>query len=212
MKILHTIFITSVVLFAACGSRTKKIILYANNNVVIDENAKTIVQKDVDGHVDKEIQFSSGGEIDLKVQQKDGGQSTIALPESGYYIVNVKTKDTIVGGLQKYSTPEKANRVMTQEELQHNIDSLEQMIQGKNTNEANHTFFILPNSAARFTENTNATVVGPYHRLTTIEQKGSKAPEVYRFYSIHEVRETIDKLKKLTGETPGEGKDSTNTK
>lgn len=212
MKIYPTILLASAVLIAACGSRTKKIIVYANNDVSIDENAKTIVQKDTEGHVDKEIQLSSGGEIDLKVQQKDGSQSTIPLPESGYYIVNVKAKDTIIGGLQKYSTPEEANRVMTQEELHHNIDSLEQMVQGKNTNETNNTYFVLPNTAAKFTSNTNATVVGPYHRMTTIEQKGSEAPEVYRFYSIREVRETIDKLKKLTGENPETGKDSTSTK
>jgi hypothetical protein len=212
MKIYHAIFIVSAVLLTACGSRTKKVIVYANNDVAIDENAKTIVQKDNEGHVDKEIELSSGGEIDLKVQQKDGSQSTVALPESGYYVVNVKAKDTIIGGLQKYSTPEEANRVMTQEELAHNIDSLEQMVQGKNTNETNHTFFILPNTAAKFTNNTNATVVGPYHRITTIQQTGSEAPEVYRFYSIHEVRETIDKLKKLTGENPEPGKDSTKTK
>lgn len=212
MKICHTIFIALAVLLAACGSRTKKIIVYANNDVAIDENTKTIVQKDTEGHVDKEVQFSSGGEVDVKVQQKDGSQSTIALPESGYYVVNVKAKDTIIGGLQKYSKPEDANSVMTQDELHHNIDSLEQMIQGKNTNEANQTFFILPNTAAKFTSNTDATVVGPYHRMTSIEQKGSEAPEVYRFYSIREVRETIDKLKKLTGEQPEEGKDSTKTK
>ena len=211
MKIYHIILIALTVLIAGCGSRTKKIIVYGNNDVAINEDAKTIVQKDTEGHVDKETQFSSGGEVDLKVQQKDGSQSTIALPESGYYIVNVKVKDTIVGGLQKYSTPEEANRVMTQEELHHSIDSLEQMVQGKNTNEANHTFFILPNTAAKFTSNTDAAVVGPYHRLTTIQQQGSEAPEVYRFYSIREVRETIDKLKKLTGQQPEEGKDSTNT-
>jgi hypothetical protein len=35
--------------------------------------------------------------------------------------------------------------------------------------------------------------------MTSIEQKGNKEPEVYRFYSVKEVRETIDKLQKLTG-------------
>lgn len=204
MKLYHASMAGFAILFAACSNNAKKVIVYANNEVSINEDARTITQKDTEGHVDKEIQFNSGGEVDLKVQQKDGSQATIALPEPGYYIANIKAKDTIVGGLQKYSTPEAANRVMTQEELHHNIDSLQLMIQGKNTNEANHTFFILPNTAAKITANLDATIVGPYHRMTSIEKQGDKEPEVYRFYSVREVRETIEKLKKLTGEEPAD--------
>jgi len=187
------------VLFAACSGHTKKVIVYANNEADINDQTKTITQKDNEGHLDKEIQFNTGDKVTIKIIQKEGSTANIDIPEDGYYILNAKAKDTIVGGYQKYSTPEEANRVISQEELKHNIDSLQQLITGQNTNVTNHTFFIPPNTAAKITANTDATIVGPYHGMTSIEQKGNKEPEVYRFYSVKEVRETIGKLQKLTG-------------
>jgi hypothetical protein len=197
MKINFIIVVTLAILFTACHN--KKIIVYANNDVAINEDAKTITQKDDEGHVDKEIELKGGGKVELKVQQKDGSTSNIEIPEDGYYIVNVKAKDTIIGGYQKYSTQEEANRTITQDELKRSIDSLHQMIEGKNTSAASRTFFIPPNTAAKISSNTDATVIGPYHRMTSMEQQGNKEPEVYRFYSVKEVRETIDKLMQHTG-------------
>ncbi|MEP7317081.1 MAG: hypothetical protein ABI921_00010 [Panacibacter sp.] len=185
-------------LFIACSSHTKKIIVYANNEAVIDEAAKTVTQKDTVGHLDKTIEYSGSDKIALSVKTFAGSAINVEIPEDGYYIANLKAKDTIIGGFQKYSTPQEANRVMSQEDLAHNIDSLQQMIQGTNVSAANHTFFILPNTAAKITANTKATIVGPYRRMTSIEKEGDKEPEVYRFYSITEVREMVDKLIKLT--------------
>ncbi len=204
MKINFIIVAVFTILLAACSSRTKKIIVYANHDAIINEEAKTIIQKDDEGHIVNEIQYNTGDKVELKVQQKDGSVTSIEIPEHGYYILNVKAKDTIIGGYQKYSTPEEANRIITQEELKRNIDSLQQMIQGKNTSAANRTFFILPNAAAKISDNADATIIGPYHRMTSLEKRGDKEPEVYRFYSIKEVRETIDKLQKHTGEKPKE--------
>jgi hypothetical protein len=190
-------------LLASCSSGSKKIIVYTNNDAVINEEAKTITQKNTDGHVEKNISYSGDDKITINMKLLSGEQN-VDVPGAGYYIVNAKAKDTIIGGFQKYSTPEDANRVMTQEELAHNIDSLKQMITGANTNTANRSFFILPYTAAKITDNEDAHIVGPYHRMTSIEKVGDKEPEVYRFYSIKEVRETIGKLEKLTGAKPAE--------
>ncbi|HRI22123.1 MAG TPA: hypothetical protein PLA68_14270, partial [Panacibacter sp.] len=148
-------------------------------------------------HVDKEILYSTGDKVELNIKSP-GGETKIDIPDDGYYIVNLKAKDTIIGGYQKFSTPGEANRVMTQDELKHNIDSLQQMVENKNINAASRTFFILPNTSAKITSNTDAFIVGPYHRMTSIAKEGDKDPEVYRFYSIKEVRETIEKLTALT--------------
>src|SRR3954452_21285412 len=113
MKINFIIVIAPAIFLTACHH--KKIIVYANNDVTINEDAKTIVQKDNEGHVDKEIEYKTGDKIELKVQQKDGSSGNIEIPDDGYYIVNVKAKDTIVGGYQKYSTQQEANRIITQE-------------------------------------------------------------------------------------------------
>ena len=184
-------------LVSACNSHTKRILVFANNEVVIDEEAKTITQKDTIGHVDKEINYSTGDKVELTIKSP-GSENKIEIPEDGYYIVNLKAKDTIIGGYQKFSTPEEANRVMTQEDLKHNIDSLQQMIENKNVSAASRTFYILPNTAVKITSNTESFIVGPYHRMTSIEKMDGQEPEVYRFYSIREVRETIDKLVALT--------------
>ncbi|CAN5794381.1 hypothetical protein BH10BAC2_BH10BAC2_30110 [soil metagenome] len=191
------------VFLTACSSGSEKLIVYTNNGATIDEAAKVITIKDTFGHNEKNITFSGGDKTALKVKMLSGEQS-IDIAGAGYYIVNVKARDTIIGGFQKYSTPEEANRVMTQEELAHNIDSLKQMIVGANTNAANKTFFIPPYTAAKITDNEDAFIVGPYHRMTSIEKTGNKDPEVYRFFSIKEVRETIGKLEKLTGAKPAE--------
>jgi hypothetical protein len=201
MKIYCTSILLSALLFASCSGGTKKVIVYANSDADINDQTKTITQKDNEGHLDKEIEFNTGDKVSIKVIQKDGSTANVEIPEGGYYILNAKAKDTIVGGYQKYSTPEEANRIISQDQLRRNIDSLNQMINGQNTNAANRTYFIPPNTATKITSNTDATIVGPYHRMTSIEKNGDKEPEVYRFYSVKEVRETIDKLQKLTGDS-----------
>lgn len=198
MKTNLTAILSAAILFASCSGHTKKIIVYANNDAAINEEAKTVVNKDNTGHLDKTLLYSTGDKVIINATFMDGKTAAIDVPEDGYYIVNTKAKDTIIGGFQKYSTPQEANRVMTQDELKHNIDSLKQMVAGTNTNAANRTFFILPGTAAKITSNTNAEIVGPYHRMTSIAKVGDEEPEVYRFYSISEVRETIGKLEKLT--------------
>ena len=201
MKTNLIILAACVLVFTACNNHIKKIIVYANNEADINEEAKTVTQKDTVGHLDKTIQYSTGDKVLLKTKSL-AGETTIDIPEDGYYIVNLKAKDTIIGGYQKYATPGEANRVMTQADLLRNIDSLQQMIENKNISTANRTFFILPNTSAKITANTEATIVGPYRRMTSIAKEGDKDPEVYRFYSITEVRETIAKLKPLTVGAP----------
>ncbi|NNV55998.1 hypothetical protein [Limnovirga soli] len=189
--------IAAITALTACNNHAKKILVYANTGVQINQEAKTVVQKDTVGHVDKELIYPTSDKVSLTVTGISGNTS-IEIAEDGYYIVNLKAKDTIIGGFQKYSKPEDANRLMTQETLQHNIDSLQQMVANTNINAQNRTFFILPNTAVKISANINAHVVGPYHRMTSIAKEGNEEPEVYRFYSINEVRETIEKLIKLT--------------
>ena len=88
--------------------------------------------------------------------------------------------------------------IKTQEELKHGIDSLIQLTQGKNISAANRNFFVLPKTAVKISDNLDAFVVGPFHRMTSVEKDGDKVPEVYRFYSIQEIREIIDQLTALT--------------
>lgn len=190
-------FFTLAVIFASCANNTKKLIVFAHDHATINEEAKTFVSKDTLGHTVNNITYNVSGAINLLVSTK-AGDATIAIPDNGYYIVNLKHNDTIIGSAQSYSAPAQSGKVITQEELKTKIDSLELLMLGKNISAANHNFFIPPNTAVKITDNTDAIIVNPYNQLPAIELKDDKMPEVYRFYTIREVREITDKLKLLT--------------
>ena len=78
------------------------------------------------------------------------------------------------------------------------MDSLQLLSEGKNVSEANRNYYILPNKAVKISNYTKSMIVGPYHRMTSAEKEDGKDPEVYRFYSIKEIREMILKLQVLT--------------
>lgn len=160
-----------------------------------DEANKTISAKDGSGHEEKIINISSA-EVALKLKGPTG-EASVNFKENGLYIINIKN-DTIIGSKQNYVSPKLQKDMMTQDELKSKIDSLYQLTAAKNISAANHNFFILPNQAVKITDNLDAIIVGPFHQMTTAERVDGKEPEVYRFYSIREIRETIMKLEGFT--------------
>jgi hypothetical protein len=184
-----------VVLAASCADNSKKIIVMSKGPADINTDTKTIIAKDGAGHDEKTISIS-----DKKVSFKlstPAGDANVELLENGYYIINVKN-DTIIGSYQQYTDPNLVKNVVTQEELKKKIDSLSSLVAGKNVSAANRNFFILPNTVVRISGNLDAIVVGPYHKMTSAEKVGDKDPEVYRFYSIREMREEIARLRSFT--------------
>ncbi|MEN9684262.1 MAG: hypothetical protein RLZZ28_48 [Bacteroidota bacterium] len=189
----HYFFFVFVLILASCSD--KKIVVMSKGPAVINTDAKTITAKEGAGHEEKEITLG-GGKMVFKLNTP-AGEAVVELLENGLYIVNVKN-DTIIGSFVKYGDPKKAQTSVTQEELKKQTDSLQLLLEGKNVSEANRNFFILPNTAKKITDNTKAMIVGPYHRMTSAETVDGKAPDVYRFYSIREIREMIVKLQVLT--------------
>ena len=188
-------FCCVALLLSACSSQGKKIVVMSKGAAEINTADKTIKATDGAGHEEKTA-FISGDKVSLQISAP-AGEATVELTENGLYIINVK-KDTIIGSYQKYSDPKIAQNVITQESLKQKIDSLQLLSEGKNVSEANRNFFILPNQAIRITGNTEALIVGPYHQMRSAEKIDGKDPEVYRFYSIKEIREMISKLRVLT--------------
>ena len=133
------------------------------------------------------------------ILKKDDGNVTIDIDSDGdgYFLLNGKN-DTIIGSFQKYGMPSDTYTTVSQDALKRAIDSLQLLVQNKNVSQANRNYFILPYQAAKITNNLDAFMVTPYHRMTSIEKIGDKDPEVYRFWSIKEIRETIEKLKAMT--------------
>lgn len=124
------------------------------------------------------------------------GEGSIDLPGDGLFIVNAKP-DTIVGGINKYVDASK-QQIVTQVELKQRIDSMVLLSEGKNASAANQSYYLLPNKAVRISDNTQAMVISPYHRVRAVEKIDGKDPEVYRFYTLKEFREKIEELKALT--------------
>lgn len=190
------LFFAIPLLLAGCAANNKKVLVLSHDKPQIDQDKKTIVCTATSGHEEKELEFS--GDVSLKVTTA-AGEATLSMPTKGYYIANLKNNDTIIGSYLHLQSAGEAQKVMTQVELKAKIDSLEQLIQGKNVSEANRNFFILPNTVAKITDNADATIIAPYHQMTSFPPaEDGKEPEVYRFYPIKEVRDIIANLTKLT--------------
>lgn len=182
----------AVLLLASC--KEKKMIVLSKGTAVVNTDNKTIKATEGSGHNEQE--FMIGSSKAVFTLTTPAGESTVDLPDNGLYIVNIN--DTVIGSYQHYSDPKVSQAVISQESLIHQIDSLQLLSEGKNVSAANRNFFILPNKAVKISENTDAMVVGPYHRMRSAEKVDGKDPEVYRFYSINEVREMLVKLRVLT--------------
>ena len=182
-----------VILLISCSD--KKMVVMSKGSADINTDTKTITAKDGSGHEEKEITLS-GGKTVFKLNTP-AGEAMVEILDNGLYIVNVKN-DTIIGSYVKYGDPKLAQNVMTQDNLKKQMDSLQLLSEGKNVSEANRNYYILPNKAVKISNNTKSMIVGPYHRMTSAEKEDGKDPEVYRFYSIKEIREMILKLQVLT--------------
>lgn len=191
-KIFTPIFIA--IGFIACKSEHTTVIIYSKGPAEVNSETKTITTKDGTGHEEKVIELAGKGfSYQLNAPL---GEAKLDFNEPGLYIVNAK-KDTVVGCLQNFVASTNTSKKITQEDLTKKIDSLVLLTEGKNISAANHNFYLLPNQVQKITTNTDALIISPYHRMRSAEAKDGKAPEVYRFYSIKEIRETIAELKEF---------------
>lgn len=188
-------FVVLVMLLTACSSNDKTIVVMSKGTADIDLNGGTIKATNGAGHEEKTVNINNK-KVSFKLSTP-AGDATVDLLENGLYIINVKN-DTIIGSYQQYSSANKVQATITQENLKQKIDSLQLLSEGKNVSAANRNYFILPNQAAFISANKNAAIVGPYHQMRSAEKINGKEPEIYRFYSIKEIREMIVKLQALT--------------
>src|SRR5450432_801401 len=114
-----------VVLFLiSCKSHQKKILVYANSNIQVDESQKNITVEEGISQVEKELSFSGSDPVILNITGP-GGKYTLEAKEDGYWIANLKS-DTVLGSLQH--TGNSAHTRITQDELKHQLDSLNQLV------------------------------------------------------------------------------------
>ncbi len=190
------LFLAIPILLASCAGNQKKLLVLSHNGPAIDPDNKTIVCKSTTGHEEKELDLS--GNVSFKISTA-AGDATLNMPEKGYYIMNLKNNDTIIGAYQNLVSADKGGTFITQVDLKKKIDSLQLLLEGKNVSDANRNFYILPNTVVKITSNPDAKIVAPYHPMTSFQPgDDGEAPEVYQFFTIKELRELLENLIKHT--------------
>jgi len=188
-------FISAVVLItmASCGSHQKKILIYASSDIGVDNTQKNITVTEGTTHHEKELDFSGSDPVALNIQSPSG-KFTLDATDDGLYIANLKN-DTVVGSYQHVGA--EGNSKITQEQLKHQLDSLQLLITGQNINAANKNYFIPPGKIVKINTSGTTKIFGPYTPIPASFDAGSVA-EVYKFYTNKEVRDIIDKLTPMT--------------
>ena len=177
-------------MLASCGGVKRKVIVYTNGTPTIEGN--TITLSDRSGH--NEVEFLP---TDKTITVKLPGNVTQTFTvdgdgTDGLYILNLK-KDTLIGSFQPVGAESKQETI-SQENLKFRIDSLNQLMTGKNVSEAKRNFFIPPQQIKRISANDKAQIVGPFLRMP---ESFAGTPEVYKFYTNGEVRESVSRLEKM---------------
>ena len=182
-----------LVAFTACKGHEKKILVYANSDVQVDNTKTHITVTDGGPHHEQELDFSGGDPVTLDVQSPSGKLSLTA-SDDGLYILNLKT-DTVVGSKQHVGA-EGEGRI-TQDALTQKLDSLKKLVADQNVSDANQNYFIIPGKIVKVTPETQAKVFGPFTTVPGGFDAGS-VPAIYKFYSVREMREIIASLQKMT--------------
>lgn len=196
MPMKKTLFFLFIAAAACTSCKDKKVIVFSKGPAKINTDAKTISAGDEGSHEDATVTVSGGGKTSFELSSP-AGKTSVDLEGDGVFVINVKN-DTLIGSYQSYGNPAESGHYFSQDDVKRSLDSLKQLVQGKNISEANRNFFLLPNHAARITGNKDAVIISPFHQLTTLEKVDGKEPEVYQFFSIGEIRENIEKLQKMT--------------
>lgn len=187
-------FFACILLLATACGKPKRMIVFSKGEATVE--AGSIKANNGSVHEEKIVDLKTEHKTTLAISSP-AGKVTVDLLGEGLFVVNAKN-DTLLGSFQEYKDPKLATKLVTQEMLKNQIDSLTLLLEGKNVNATNRNFYLLPNQVAKISDNIQSMVVGPYHRIRSAETIDGKAPEVYRFYSIKEVREAIEKMKILS--------------
>ena len=198
MKKILLALSAGAVLFVACSSgegHVKKVFVLSNGKFTVDESQKNITLDPGNTHTEQELTFNTAEKVTVSVKTPDGTK-TFDVPEGGSYVLNLKV-DTLTGGIVNYGSSGKATS-MSSEQYDRMVDSAQQLIEGKNASDANKTYFIVPQSIKKISTATSVKVIGPYKGIpySLDADADGKTPEVYKFFTNKQQRETLEDLKK----------------
>src|ERR1700729_3021652 len=194
MKRTPQLLLVFAACFLICSCHHKKVVVYADSDIQVDESQKNITVTDGTTFSVKELEFSTGSAVDLNVTWTKGKIVLTTSPDDGLSIANL-TADTIVGSYQHVGADNGQVRLTT-DQLKYAVDSLYQLTGGINIAPMNKNYFIPPGKVVKITDNVKAKIFPPYTKIPG-GFDATETPEVYKFYTNREVREIIDRLTKM---------------
>jgi hypothetical protein len=193
MKNSTWLMLATMLLLGACSSHQKKVLLYANSKIQVDESQKNITVSEGTTQVEQELNFNSGDPVVLNISGPEG-KYTLEVKEDGLFLANLKN-DTVVGSMQH--TGDVKHTRITQEQLQLQLDSLRKLVRGENISAVAKNYFVPPGQMVKISNFTNAKIFGPFQPVPSAFDAGS-VPEIYKFYNLSEEKEIIAKLTEMS--------------
>ncbi|MBS1660480.1 MAG: hypothetical protein JST68_05460 [Bacteroidetes bacterium] len=188
------LLLTAIACLTACKGHEKKVLVYASGTIKVDDTKQHITISDGTTHHEQELDFTSGDPVNLEVESPQG-KNTLSVTEDGLYIANLKP-DTVLGSMQHVGAEGGEARI-TQDALKQKLDSLQKLTTGLNVSEANKNYLVAPGKVAKISGNAKGKVFGPFTSIPSSFDAGS-VPEIYKFYSMKEIREIIGNLERMS--------------
>lgn len=195
MKKLSIIILCFIALvFVACSggnNNQKKLIIMASGKITVTD--KTVELDPSLTHNEQEVIFTDD-KLTLTVKSTAGTNKTFDLTENGTYLLNLQT-DTLIGGIVNYGSIGMPGSISA-EEMDHIIDSTQQLMAGTNTNDAKGPWFVLPFNLKKISAKGNTKVVGSFKGIPYKNEADSDGnlPDVIKFFSVKQKRETLRDL------------------
>ena len=191
-NLLACLFCVVTFIFMSCsGGGQKKVTVYSSGTIKV--NDKTIELEPGTRHNEQDLIFTDD-KVTLTVKTAGAGDKTFDITENGVYLLNLQV-DTLIGSLVNYGASAERSRI-TAEQVEKIIDSTQQLMLGKNANPANKTFFIPPSTIQKISSENNARLVSSFKGIPyKVEADADgKIPEVYKFFTNKQKRETLTEL------------------
>jgi len=191
----------SVVAFSACSGGSeggKTLVVMSSGKMQVDQANPSTMTFEPGGQHNEEILSYTGKGATTVTVKSSAGDKTYELPTDGLYVLNLK-KDTIVGSIVNFGSGGMPTSIST-EQLEHIIDSTQQLLMGQNASDEKKTYFLAPNSVHKLSANKEAKVLGLYNAIPykVDADKAGNAPEYYKFFTNSQKREALgDLIKRL---------------
>jgi hypothetical protein len=191
----------SVVVFSACSGGSKggkTLVIMSSGKMQVDKaNPSSISFEPGTQHNEEILSYKGEGKTSVTVKSS-AGDKTYELAEDGVYLLNLK-KDTMIGSIVNFGSGGMPTSISGQQ-LEHIIDSTQQLLLGQNASDEKKTYFLAPGSIKKLSANKDAKVLGPYNAIPyKVEaDKDGNAPEYYKFFTNSQKRESLgDLIKRL---------------